>query len=178
MKRFLMKRKMIIQMAFALLFIFFFTFAPLRFCERCSGAAYAAGSLNSYTIQWGRSEHGRMAVVTWNWVADDTTGRVPGSSLSAADTDALKYFYVDMGETKPGTFIAPTALYDVTLEDPDGMDVFGGKMMNRSNTTGEQVLPAMSGALGSRPLYTGLTLRVYNNSVNSATGKVIITFIK
>ena len=142
------------------------------------GTALAAGSSNSYSIQWGRSGENRMAVVTWNWVADDTTGAVPGSALSAADADLLRYYFADMGETKPGPFVAPTTLYDVTLEDPDGMDVFGGKMMNRSNTTGEQALPAISGALGDRPIYTGLTLRIYNNSVNSATGTVTVTFIR
>ncbi len=152
--------------------------AILAFCMM-GGVAYGAGSSNSYSIQWGGGTgENRMAVVTWTWVADDTTGAVPGSALSAADADLLKYYFADMGETKSGPFVVPTTLYDVTLEDPDGMDIFGGKMMNRSNTTGQQVLPAISGALGSRAVYTGLTLRVYNNSVNSATGTVIITFIR
>ena len=142
-----------------------------------SGTALAAGSSNTYgSIEWGNSSHGRTAVVTWTWVADDTTGKIPGSSLSTADADLLKFFYVDMGETYPGTFISPTALWDATLEDPDGLDVFGGKMLNRSATAPETALPAVGGALGDRSIHTGLTLRVFGNGVNSATGRVVVTF--
>ncbi len=143
-----------------------------------TGLAFGAGGSNTYTIEWDKPTNGTKAVVIWTWVADDTTAVVPPSSLSAADADLLKLFYVDMGETKPSQRIAPTALYDVKLEDPDGMDVYGGKMEDRSATAGEVALPAIGGALGGRPIYTGLTHRIYNNSVNSAAGVTKITFIK
>ena len=178
MKRFLMKQRLITTMACYLLFCLFFIFAPLRLCERFSGVAYAAGSSNSYSIEWGESRTGRMAVVTWVWVADDTNATVPDSALSTTHAALLKYFFADMGETIPGAVTAPTALYDATLEDANGMDVFGGKLTNRSDPAKEQVLPAIGGALGSRAIHTGLTLKIANNSVNDATGTVIITFIK
>jgi len=119
-----------------------------------------------------------MAVVTWVWVADSSNATVPDSALSTTHAGLLKYFFADMGETIPGGVTAPTALYDVTLEDDNDMDVFGGKLTNRSDTAKEQVLPAIGGALGDRPIHSGLTLKIANNSVNDATGTVIITFIK
>ena len=173
-----MKRLPIFKIACALLFLFLFTFAPLRLGVRSSGTAHAAGSSSSYSIQWGESRTGRMAVVTWVWVADDTNATVPDSALSTTHAALLKYYFADMGETIPGAVTAPTALYDVTLDDTNGMDVFGGKLTNRSDTAKEQVLPAIGGALGSRAVHTGLTLKIANNSVNSATGTGIITFIK
>lgn len=142
-----------------------------------AGSVLGAGGSNTYTLDPSISKDGRMVVVTWVWIADDETAVVPSSSLSVAHADLLKFFYVDMGETFPGS-PAPTSGYNVTLEVPGGLDVFGGKMEGRSDSDPEQTLPSIDGALGSRPLHTGATLVVSGNEVISATGIVKITFLE
>ncbi len=143
-----------------------------------SGTALAAGSSNTYSIAWDIYNNDRVAVITWNWVADDADGSVPDSSLSTIHATLLKFYFADMAETTPGGVTAPTALYDVTLVDTGDEDVYGGKMIDRSATDVETVLPAIDGCLGGRPIYTGLTMKVGGNSVNSATGKVVVIFYK
>ena len=79
-------------------------------------------------------------------------------------------------ETNPGG-TAPTNLYDITIEDAEGLDVLMSAGLNRATATTE---------IASIPLGTYhhptvdseqvLTMKIANQSVNSATTKVILVY--
>jgi len=75
--------------------------------------------------------------------------------------------------TNPGS-TAPTANYDVTLVDADGVDRLQGVGANRHTTNSEEVQVVYSGTAAHPACVFGetLTLTIANNSVNSA-GTVI-----
>lgn len=81
--------------------------------------------------------------------------------------------YVFMVVTDPGA-TAPTANYDITLLDSDGVDVMGGELANRHTTSTEQAVPKIDAVYGTRFVKGPLTLTISNNSVNTALGEVII----
>src|SRR5574343_100376 len=73
---------------------------------------------------------------TWLWCITLTwTAHTDGSFTSVATP------YIDgmvlMAETNPGA-TAPTANYDITLTSSDGVDVFGGALLNRHTSTSER----------------------------------------
>ena len=69
--------------------------------------------------------------------------------------------------TNPGS-TAPTAAYDITLLDADGVDVAGGTLADRSATLSESVVPA-------QPIYVDseLTLTI-TNAGDSKIGKITL----
>jgi len=112
------------------------------------------GGVKQYTITWIAHTDGTFAdyvmeMSVWGWLTQITTD--PG----------------------PGTF--PTDNYDIVLIGSYSNDLAGGELADRSEDDGEQVLPLLGSAYGY-PLAKGTpTLRITGNSVNGATGKVIIT---
>jgi len=103
-----------------------------------------------------------------SWVADASDGSLPASQ-SPSD---IFGFIVRMVTNPGGT--APTADYDVTLTDEDGCDVLGGEGADRSASDSEQIIPKLGNSYGPCYVNSKLTLNITNNSVNSATGDVII----
>ena len=129
------------------------------------------------------SYSGRGWAVEISWTADATDGSVPDTEIIAAMKSAMVTYghpeavsgWVERVVTSPGT-PAPTDDYDITLEDPEGVDVLGGAGSNRDTATSEQVLPLVDGV--PAPAYlaspSSLTLKLSGNSVASAQGKVVI----
>jgi len=66
----------------------------------------------------------------------------------------------------------PTAGYDIEILDGDGFDIMGGKLMNRSATASQVVVPKIDELYGSRIVDSVLTLRITNNAVASAKGRL------
>jgi hypothetical protein len=110
--------------------------------------------------------------ITIDWTADAADGSVPNTSI-----DSL-YGYVVKALTNPGA-TAPTSNYDIKLLDPDdsAIDALAGALDNRHTSNSEQVYPTASGAQIPVYLCGSYTFNLANNSVNSATGTVIL-FIK
>ncbi len=80
-------------------------------------------------------------------------------------------------ETNPGG-TAPDDNYDITLEDGGGHDVLEGVGANRHTTTTQKVAIVYSGT-GTHPTVDEsdtLTLKIANNSVNSATTSIAIYY--
>lgn len=59
--------------------------------------------------------------------------------------------------TVPDAVAAPTNLYDIALEDEDGVDVLMGGGADRSNVNTEYVLSASLGAVANDKLYLHVT---------------------
>lgn len=102
---------------------------------------------------------------TYSWTADAANGSVPATA--GPEIEGLVF----MAVTDPGS-TAPTALYDITLTDSDGCDVFGGELSDRSATAIEQATPKVGNSYQERYVKGAMTLNITNNSVNSATGTV------
>lgn len=135
-----------------------------------AGSSHTLTSLVFREIGKG-GESRRVEIVTCDWVADDTTGAVPTLSLPLDG-------YVVKVITNPGS-TAPTSNYDITLTDPEdsSLDAMASLLLNRHTSTTEQVYPLISG--GSIPIFLSGTygLAVANNSVNSATGRIIFYLV-
>ena len=152
-ERILMKKKILFQILLSLLI---------------PAMCLAAGSVNQ-DIQW--SSDGSKAFVTITWTGDADDGTVPETDLNSLILSGTTGFFLYMAETVPGD-TAPTADYDIALSTPDGFDIMGGALGDRSASAVERVKP-LSGSDIFYPLLDGrtLTLAITNNSVNSATGR-------
>lgn len=105
-----------------------------------------------------------------SWTADAADGSVPDTILTDEDGNNSNInAFIVLAVTNPGA-TAPTAAYDITLEDAEGVDVMGGALTDRSATLSEQSMPLISGSPVPRLVSGTLTFKLANNSVNSATG--------
>lgn len=138
--------------------------------------AYAAGTITKSSdviSNYGFADPvKRVRVVTVAWTADASAATVPTLSL------ALKGYLIKV-VTNPGA-TAPTDNYDITLGDPEdsALDAANSTLLNRDTANTEQVYPV----LGSTPvipvfLSGTYSLAVTNNSVNSATGRIIFYLV-
>jgi hypothetical protein len=79
--------------------------------------------------------------------------------------------------TNPGA-VAPTDNYDITIEDAEGVDRLQGVGANRDTANTESAIPVYSGST-VHPVVSrsdALTLKIAGNSVNSATGRIILLY--
>ncbi len=111
--------------------------------------------------------------LAWTASADDAS--VPDTTINTTNY-RLNGFYLYTAETDPGSGTAPTALYDITIEDARGADIAGTLLTNRSQTATEIV--NFGTAASGFPVVTGnLTVKWANNEVNSATGVLVLNFV-
>lgn len=106
---------------------------------------------------------GNIRRINFAIVADASGGSVPDTVLPRFQGRLLAL------HTNPGA-TAPTDNYDITVEDGDGMDRLQGVGMNRDTANSEQVPVVYSSTSVNPPVSIDetLTLKVANNSVNSA----------
>lgn len=146
----------------------FITLLALSLLLMSPSGVWAAGTVTDA----GKLKYSKnVSVLTYSWTADASAATVPATA-STIPIDG----YVFMVVTNPGA-TAPTTLYDITLTDSDGVDIMGGELADRHTSNSEQAFPLMSGStdfFGGRFVAGVLTLNVTNNSVNSATGTVVI----
>ena len=118
----------------------------------------------SGTITQSHSKPGKVGVITFTCTADAADGSFPQTNI----TDAIEGELLQL-ETNPGA-TAPTANYDIVLNDDQGADVLMGVGANRHTSTTEIAGIVFSGT--SYHPYVDktqtLTLVITNNSVNSA----------
>lgn len=134
-----------------------------------------ANSAISYTesnINYGKGPSSRrVQLMTVSWTADDADGSIPSLSIP------LSGWLVKV-VTNPGS-PAPTAAYDITLGDPSdaSLDVLEGALADRDASTTEQVYPVATSAATPHFLAGTYTLAISGNSVNSATGELVLYLI-
>jgi hypothetical protein len=112
---------------------------------------------------------GPIGVITLTCTGDASDGSFPSTALTTKISGRLLAL-----ETNPGA-TAPTANYDIVLNDPESYDVLEAVGANRHTTTTEKVQIVYSGTAVNPPVAISdtLTLVVTNNAVNDA-----ITVIK
>lgn len=80
----------------------------------------------------------RIQRVTLDWLSD-AAGAVNGTDTTHLAGELLKVVFIpDGGAT------APTALYDITLEDENGLDILAGQGANLSETTASAICPGVA----------------------------------
>ena len=109
-----------------------------------------------------------IAVLSLDITGDAADGTVPATEI------LTKFGGLIMAmETNPGT-PAPTANYDITLVDAEGLDSLQGLGANRHTSNSEKAIIVYSGTSLYVPVSVSdvLTLNITNNSVLSA--KILI----
>lgn len=106
---------------------------------------------------------GNVRRIKFTATADAADGSFPATALPALQGRLLGL------HTNPGA-VAPTANYDITLVDGDGLDRLQGVGLNRHTTSSEQVPVVYTGTSVNPPVGFDetLTLTFENNAVNSA----------
>ena len=155
-----MKKSMFLSLVFVLLF---------------SSFSYAAG-LTFVSLTFSSSDKKQIAELVYTWEAA-ANGSFPTEVLAAGYTGQLKWYYLDMMLVDPLTPV-PTASYTIIIRDDYTVDVLGGNGAGLSATDGEQILPKVGGSEGDRLITTGLRVEISGNSVNAASGKFVLIFIK
>lgn len=115
------------------------------------------------TVTLSHTTIGNVRRINFSVVADAADGSIPDTTLPKFQGRLLAL------HTNPGA-TAPTASYDITLEDGDGLDRLQGVGANRHTSNSEQV-PVVYTSTSVHPPVNGgetLTLKFANNSVNSA----------
>lgn len=137
-----------------------------------SGQVYAAGSVTQAINNY---PNANMKVLTFTWTGSAADGTVPSTPTNAAITTEIAGWYVYAIETNPGGDTAPTTLYDVVINDAEGLDIAGGMLADRSATATEKITPRLDSTysiFGGVLVDGALTLVITNQAVHSATGTV------
>lgn len=116
------------------------------------------------TVTQAHTKRGPVGCVTLTITADAADASVPNTDLTAKISGRLLALETDPGST------APTANYDITIEDQHGHDVLQGVGANRATATTEKVAVVFSGTSVHPPVAKSdtLTFKVANNAVNGA----------
>jgi len=130
-----------------------------------AGTALAAGTFDPSPIQ----HFGSLKCLTINWTSSS------GGAFTDATTVKIDGVVIAV-LTDPDATAAPTASYDITLKNSNGLDIMGGKLEDRSDTATEMEKPynATSG-YGSCPVDGPLTLAIASMG-NSKAGVIKIYF--
>jgi hypothetical protein len=120
----------------------------------------------------------KINTIKFDWTAD-SNGDVLETYLTSSQMKNISGWYVNMAITIPKS-PSPTNLYDIELLDENDFDIFGGKLLNRSNTTVEQAIPQIiTGVLGPRQVnIQPLLFKLTNNIISGAKGSCQIFFVR
>ena len=143
-----------------------FMLAILMVLVVVSSSVYAAESVTQ-SLQAG----GQIQVLQMVWVTDSS------GNLTATATGYPVEGFLMAVETVPSATAAPTTLYDVVLNNAQGLDMMGGALGDRSATAAEMTLPLLNGIYTMLPEPGLLTLDV-TNAGNSKSGTVRIYFVR
>ncbi len=144
------------------------------FCPAAGFGAAAGTCTQAFTEVYNYQYASPLATLTFTCTASVDDASFPSTATSATITDQIKGRYILEVRTNPGS-TAPQALYDIVLNDTDGIDLMGGNLANRSATASEAAPPAITtGVYWPRPIDGTLTLVITGNNVNSAVTVVKI----
>jgi len=135
-------------------------------------SAYAVGSVaQSFTMI-----ADGVYVLTITWIGDASGGLVPSTAITDSYVAKLIGSYLYSAVTNPGS-PAPDDLYDIVINDADGFDIAGGLLANRS-TSVTQMVNIGVGAIGYPVIRGPITFVLTGTTVNSATGTLMMLFVK
>ncbi len=110
-------------------------------------------------------------ILTISWTDDNA-----GTTLAINPaTYGITGWFLYSAETNPGAG-PPTDNYDITLVDADGLDLAGGKLMNRDTTTTELVNIGTS-SFGYPVIRSSFTFTITAATAGASSGTCILVFI-
>ncbi|ANS03537.1 hypothetical protein [uncultured Mediterranean phage uvDeep-CGR2-KM21-C338] len=112
----------------------------------------------SVTITY--SDHATVKYVQWSWTSD-ASGDVSGTDTKILSGVALRF------ATNPGS-TAPTANYDIVINDEDAIDIAAGGLANRHTSDSEQLLTGGDAKDGAA--FMGALSLVVSNAGNAKEG--------
>jgi len=112
----------------------------------------------SVTITY--SSHETVKYVQWSWTSD-ASGDVSGTDTTLVSGQVLRW------ATNPGS-TAPSANYDIVVNDEDSIDIAAGGLVNRHTSTSEQVLTGGDAKDGAA--FMGALSLVVSNAGNAKEG--------
>ncbi len=116
-------------------------------------------SVSRYNIGTSRNKYAQA--VTIDFTADAADGSIPDTTFDVNG-------YLVQVTTNPGG-TAPTDNWDIQVKDAEGGSLSGTSLDNRDTTNSETVV------FSAPPLLYGTTtVTISGNSVNSATGRVVL----
>lgn len=127
------------------------------------------------------NENVKRLTITWSCATGAAT-------IVATDTDTsisseLFGMWAFMAVINPGA-TAPTASYDVVLNDTNSVAIFGSSLEACHTTASEQFFPLLAGTAGAdghygpRLIDGAITFDITNNSNNAANGVVYVYLSK
>jgi hypothetical protein len=138
-----------------------------------TGSAFAVAGTATCTETY---QANGMVKQTMAWTANSSDGTMPVVNLNTAGCNTT-YGYIVRVVTNPGA-TAPTDNYTVAITDTDGVALLGSPMAaNRDTTNSEQVYGlAVDGStpIAAVAFTDALSVAISGNSVNSATGTVVL----
>lgn len=123
----------------------------------------------STTVSHYTQGHVRRLVI--DWVGSAADGTVPDTTLPVFEGRLYEL------TTNPGA-VAPTDNYDITVEDDQAVDRLQGLGANR-DTANTESLPIVYAGSTIHPVISrsdALTLKIANQAVHSATGRIVILY--
>ena len=157
-----------------------FTFCILVFLAVILSFSNAYSAAGTATFDGSTKKSTGEVVLTYTFTASADNASYPATAISGAALEAIAYTpYLLAMETVPSGTAAPTNLFDVTVTNASSIDLLGGTGMNRSNTAGQRVIPAvMTGIYGGSLVYGTTTINISGNLVNSAVITLRLIFVK
>lgn len=137
-----------------------------------------AGSSMTFTYDAGTDhlgQHCNVKKVIADWVSDDATGAVSGTTAKIAGT-------LIKGVTNPSGTAAPTDNYDIAITDAEALDVLAGSFDNladRDTANTEEVYFGLTDGAAMLPVFPvvcdALTVAV-TNAGNSKAGRLVLYY--
>ena len=134
---------------YALIILAIILSAPL------SWAAAPGTCTQAFSEVYSASGPTSLATLTFTCVASADNASFPATATSTVITDQIAGRYLIEARTKPGA-TAPQALYDIVLNDTDGIDLMGGKLGDRSATVPQAAPPDATAFSASTLVNTGI----------------------
>jgi hypothetical protein len=142
------------------------------------GWTAALGTITQ-TIDQNFVEQSRVSkVVTFTCTGSADDGSFPATATNTAISEAINGYYLYKVIVKPGT-TNPTAAWDFTIVDGDGLDILGGTGTDMSASAVAMIAPKLnSSTYFAQPIIGPVTLTITNNSVHSAGITIKAIFVK
>jgi hypothetical protein len=118
------------------------------------------------SVEISYNDHETVKYVQWDWTSDGS-GDVSGTDTKVIAGVPLRF------ATNPSA-TAPSANYDVVVNDADGIDLAAGNLANRHTSTSEQFIPGGDADPGAA--FNGALSLVVSNAGDSKIGKLVMYY--
>jgi hypothetical protein len=110
----------------------------------------------------------KTLLFTWTAGTGGDAGTVTAVPTTTEETNYIKGYYLCAAITNPGA-TTPADNYGITVKNADGIDLFGGALLNRDESNSEYAVPTIATGVKGCAFVDG-TLTVAWTSVTTSAG--------